>query len=495
MPDHTPPPNTPVIVGVGEAIDRPQDLREVEPARLMEEALRSADRDSGARLLQRLEALDTIAELSWPYEDAAGVVSSMLGIAPAHTENGPIGGESPIRYLHRAALRIQRGEIATAAICGAEAEYSVRRARREGRVPDWTAQSSRDALLRSGDRQRPIVRALEASLPINVYPLYENAARAAWGQSLAEAQQESELLWASLSAVASGRAASWQQRTFTAAEIGRAGPSNRMIAWPYPKLMVANPVVNQGAAILLSSYETAIAAGADPARLIFLHGGAAANEPEDLLLRRDFTSSWAMQDVLAQSIGAAAPAGFDLVELYSCFPVVPKLARRALRLDPSIPISVTGGLTFFGAPLNNYMGHAIVAMTEALRGRGSGLGLLYGQGGYVTKHHAITLSTKAPEAPLADESIVPRAAPTFAGPVHEHHDGPAIIETFTILFDRDGEPRHGIVVARTPDGGRTIAKVPQGTAAIEKLLAPQSEPVGMQGRVVSSGADVPIFAC
>jgi acetyl-CoA C-acetyltransferase len=39
--------------------------------------------------------------------------------------------------------------------------------------------------------------------------------------------------------------------------------------------------------------------------------------------------------------------------------------------------TVTGGLTFFGAPLNTYMTHAACAMVRKLR-NGAKLGLLYG---------------------------------------------------------------------------------------------------------------------
>src|SRR3546814_2537538 len=59
---------------------------------------------------------------------------------------------------------------------------------------------------------------------------------------------------------------------------------------------------------------------------------------------------------------------FDHVELYSCFPVVPKMALRTLGLDASsCTPTVAGGLTFFGGPLNNYMSHAVCAMVRILR--------------------------------------------------------------------------------------------------------------------------------
>jgi len=69
---------------------------------------------------------------------------------------------------------------------------------------------------------------------------------------------------------------------------------------------------------------------------------------------------------------------FDAIELYSCFPCVPKMARRTLNLSAEVQPTVTGGLTFFGAPLNTYMTHAACAMVRSLR-NGAKLGLLYGQ--------------------------------------------------------------------------------------------------------------------
>ena len=87
---------------------------------------------------------------------------------------------------------------------------------------------------------------------------------------------------------------------------------------------------------------------------------------------------------------------FDAIELYSCFPCVPKMARRTLGLGPDVQPTVTGGLTFFGAPLNTYMTHAAIAMVRKLRKKGK-LGLLYGQGGFVTKHHGLVLSREAPK--------------------------------------------------------------------------------------------------
>jgi acetyl-CoA C-acetyltransferase len=183
--------------------------------------------------------------------------------------------------------------------------------------------------------------------------------------------------------------------------------------------------------------------------------------------------------------------GFDLVELYSCFPCVPKMARRTLGLGPEAVPSVAGGLTFFGAPLNNYMGHAAVAMVRRLRDApGGGVGLLYGQGGYVTKHHALVVAGRPREGGggLAQDYGVQAVADARRGPVPElvaEAAGRASVETFTVLFDRDAAPTHGVVIARAEGGGaRLMARVPsEDTESLGLLLDEERSPVGAAGTV------------
>jgi len=126
----------PVIVGVGEIIDRPQEITAgLEPLRLLEQALRRAEEDSGAKLLGEIGSLDVVNFLSWRYRDPEKLLAERLGIKPAHLYYGPVGGESPIRYLHEAAKRIARGECTVAAVCGAEAQSTATKAERAGLTP------------------------------------------------------------------------------------------------------------------------------------------------------------------------------------------------------------------------------------------------------------------------------------------------------------------------------------------------------------------------
>src|SRR6476619_3355128 len=413
----------PIIVGVGEIVDRPKEIaRGLEPLALLEEALKRAEADSGSKLLGDVESLDIVNFLSWRYRDPEIQLSERLGIKPTHAYYGPVGGESPIRYLHEAAQRIARGECSVAAVCGAEAQSTATKAERAGVELPWTPFAHDVPEPKRGAAfQKPMAVKLGVFRPITVYPLYESATSAHWGQTPREALTESGDLWSTYSSVASQNPNAWLKRRFKPEEITTPTPDNRLIAWPYTKLMVANPTVNMGGALLMTSLAKAREAGIAEDRLVYAWGGASAEEPRDYLIRDQFFESHPQNAVLKAIMNLVEGDGkkFDAIELYSCFPCVPKMARRTLGLGPDVQPTVTGGLTFFGAPLNTYMTHAAIAMVRSLRKKGK-LGLLYGQGGFVTKHHALVVSKTPSREALAQETSVQgeadrnkRAVPDF----------------------------------------------------------------------------------
>jgi acetyl-CoA C-acetyltransferase len=483
----------PVIVGVGEITDRPTEITAgLEPLALLQQALASAEQDSGGKLLGEIQSLDIVNFLSWRYQDPARQLSDSLGIRPAHAYYGPVGGESPIRYLHEAAQRIARGECSVAAVCGAEAQSTATKAARAGLTLPWTPFAHEvEEPKRGAAFQKPMAVKLGVFKPVTVYPFYEAATSAHWGQTPREAMAESGKLWSTYSRVASQNPHAWLKRHFTADEITTPTPDNRLIAWPYTKLMVANPTVNMGAAILITSLAKARAAGIPEHRLVHFWGGASAEEPRDYLLRDRFFESHAQTAVLKAAMALAGGDGkaFDAVELYSCFPCVPKMARRTLGLGTDVQPTVTGGLTFFGAPLNTYMTHAACAMVRKLR-NGANLGLLYGQGGFVTKHHALVLSREVPRERLSQDTNVQAEADRHRGAVPEfvlEASGKGVVESFTVIYDRTGEVEHGVVMLRTSDNARALARVPAHEGAtLAHLLDMNRTPVGSLGEIVTA---------
>ena len=114
--------------------------------------------------------------------------------------------------------------------------------------------------------------------PLRVFPLFENALRAAGGESIDEHQAKVSELWARFSEVAAANPFAWSRRARTAEEIRTVGPDNRMVAFPYPKLMNANDRVDHGAAMVLCSAAAARAAGVPEDRWVFPVSGADAHD-------------------------------------------------------------------------------------------------------------------------------------------------------------------------------------------------------------------------
>src|SRR3569623_1571164 len=313
----------PVFVGSGESVDRPKEITAgLEPLDLLEQALRRAEVDAGAKLLDEVQSLDVVNFLSWRYRDPEKLLAQRIGATPAHSHYGPVGGESPIRFIHEAAKRSARGECTVAAVVGAEAQSTATKAERAGAKLPWTPFAHDvEEPKRGAAFQKPLAVKLGVFRPVTVYPFYEAASAAHWGQTPREAMAESGTLWSRYSGVAAQNPNSWLKRRYAPDEITTPTADNRLIAWPYNKLMVANPSVNMGGALLLTSLAKARAAGIAEDRLVYSLGGASAEEPRDYLLRDQFYESHPQNAVLRSVMDLAGNGGqFDAIELYSCFP-------------------------------------------------------------------------------------------------------------------------------------------------------------------------------
>jgi acetyl-CoA C-acetyltransferase len=135
------------------------------------------------------------------------------------------------------------------------------------------------------------------------------------------------------------------------------------------------------------------------------------------------------------------------------------------------------------------MTHAAIAMVRSLRKNGK-LGLLYGQGGFVTKHHGLVLSREAPKAAIEQETSVQaeadrhkRAVPDFV----TEAGGKGKVESFTVIYKGKGEVEHGVVMMRTEADARALARIPASDAAtLAHLLNMDRTPVGTIGSIVTA---------
>lgn len=503
---------TPVIVGAGQAVIMPdgrhgEDLSaRPEPADLMIRAVLAAAEDcTGARsgdstgaghsLLARVQSLRVVNVLSWNYVSPGVLVAEALGIEPAEIMLTTPGGNNPQRLVNHTALAIGRGDVDAAVIVGADCGYTQAAAREHPDRPvlPWTVQNAdteRPTVF--GNDRRPttdaeVGRGLD--VPTHVFPLFENALRSEARRGLDEHRDRIGALWSRLSDVAVSNPYAWLREALDGETITAVSASNPMIAYPYTKLLTANMQVDQGAALIMCSAGLAESAGVPRDRWVFPLAGADADDHWFLSHRADFHSSPAIR--MAGGC-ALALSGTDIeqvahLDLCPSFPSAVEITAAELGLPidhPDRPLTVTGGLTFAGAPGSNYGTHAIATMVSTLRADPGSIGLVSGLGWYVTEHSIGIYGTEPGEPASGRAGRVPDGAVAWGvpdGTVVEEAGGfrwadpqavvgalpqcspdadargEVTVETYSVAYERDGTPSRGVVACRTPDGRRAWA--------------------------------------
>ncbi len=466
-------PCSPVLIGVGQSLQRTDDLDEaLDPTLLMGAAIGEATLDAGLRSIPNPQALRVVSVLSWKHGDAAYLVAQQLGLAPTETACTPMGGQSPQSLVNVTAAEIQSGALDIAILAGGEARRTRARARKEGVTLAWPTAPDGQLPRLIGhdlDLNHPSEAERGLVMPVQFYPIFESAIRAASGRSPDEHAERISELWSRFSAVAAANPHAWNRELFTAQEVRTATPTNRMIGLPYTKRMNSNNDVDMAAAVIICSTEKAESLGVPRDRWVFVHSGSDCHE-------HNFVSNrWSFADTPAIALGgqralALADRSIDdiaLVDLYSCFPAAVQLGARSLGLSLDRQLTLTGGMSFAGGPWNNYSMHAIATMVNDLRDQPGERGLIWANGGYATKHAFGVYSTEPPaagfrhESPQAEIDAMPRRQLADVADAA----GPATVEAYTVMHSRDGEPETAIAACLLADGRRAWGMSTDGEVA------------------------------
>lgn len=495
-------PNTPVVVGVGQSAERIDDpgYRAMSPVELAAAAARAALVDCGGDVGSVAAAVDTVAgvrqfEISGPIATAVlgrsnnypRSVAKRLGAEPRRAILEIVGGQGPQHLISELAAEIAAGRSGVTLIFGSDATSTLRHFAKADTKPDFTETVDGDLEDRGHGIEKLISRYTVVhgltSAPIQ-YALLENARRAGTGLGPAEYRRRMGELFAPFTKVAANNpfAAAPVERTVD--ELITVTESNRMIAEPYPRLMVARDQVNQGAAALLMSVEAARRLGVPERNWVYLHGHADLEE-QALLERPDL--GHAPSAVLAAR-GALGMAGIGVddvatFDLYSCFPVPVFNICDGLGIAPDDPrgLTLTGGLPFFGGAGNNYSMHAVAETVAQMRSMPGQFGLVGANGGLLSKYSVGVYSTTPAEwKPDRSASLQAQIDGRPTQPVTENADGAGTVETYTVRRD-DGRPT-GIIIGRLDDGSRFLS-----TTEDDELIAllTDGEPLGHPVRVRS----------
>jgi acetyl-CoA C-acetyltransferase len=455
-------PRTPVLIGSGQ-VNEYDDGEATDPVGLIAVAARQAA-ESG--VLKAVDAIRVVNILSWRYRDPGLLLGEAIGAANFTTRYSGVGGNVPQSLVNQACLDIQRGIAEVVLIGGGERWRTRMRLRANGRRPDWPQQDDAVPVPDGGEDDVPLAgpaeQRIELVRPAHVYPLFEQALRIAAGESSDDHRRRIGTLWSQFSAVAEGNPYAWSRKRFSAEEISQPAPSNRMISWPYTKLMNSNNMVDQAAVVVLASAQAATRLGIAPDMWVFPYAGTDSHDTYALGERVDFHRSPAIRIAGRRAFELAGCGTGDMrfVDIYSCFPSAVQVAATELGLplaDTQRPLTVTGGLTFAGGPWNNYVTHSIGTMAERLIETPGSLGLITANGGFLTKHSIGIYGTQAPSTEFRWEDVQSEVDREPTRTALEQWEGIGTVEAWTAPFDRDGRPEKAFLAVRTPGEARTLA--------------------------------------
>jgi len=483
--------NNPVLVGAAQLVQRDADpAQALEPLAMLEKVAREAagDARAGDRALADADTVAVIDIIAWGAKNLPRLLAARIGAQPAREYTTGIGGETPLVVVNQVASEIASGVSRVALIAGCNAMKTIGRARRAGVELRWESGGSGVPTLigdrKAGNSERENRYGLAA--PAFVYPIFENALRARRGLDLGTHRARMGVLMSRFTEVASKNPYAWFPTARSPEEITTASAANRMIAFPYTKYLNAVMETDQAAGVLMMSADAARAYGIPEDRWVHWWGGASAHERAWYASERpDFAACPALR---AAARGALARAGsciddVDRIDFYSCFPVAVEMACEMLGVDEADPrgLTVTGGLPYGGGPGNNYTIHALAAAMDELREAPGSKALVTGNGWYLTKHSATVVASAPFEGPV--EPALAADASDAPGPVEvcDEARGEATVETYTVLYGRDGTPARGIVVGRLDGGARFLANTPDDRDALESFAAVEN--VGREGSV------------
>ncbi|MEO8163628.1 MAG: hypothetical protein ABI590_07585, partial [Ilumatobacteraceae bacterium] len=403
--------------------------------------------------------------LSTKHKNPARGVADLLGLSPGRCGVTPNGGNAPQALVNLAAREIQAGRLDLAILVGGEATRTRNRARKNGVTLAWaigdTSISDPELIGEDLALNHEIELERKIVMPIQIYPMFETALRAASHRSVEDHQRHIGGLWSRFSTVAASNPNAWTQQEFSPSEIITPSPDNRTIGFPYTKRMNSNNDVDMAAALIICSVERARSLGISSDRWIFPQSGTDCHEHNFISHRDTFSETPAVKlgGALALQLANKDIGEIGIIDLYSCFPSAVQLGAQSLGIPISQQLTCTGGLSFAGGPWNNYVMHAIATVMVELRERANEVALVWANGGYATKHAFGVYATTPPtrgfrhDSPQAHIDALPRRAVATA----TEAIGPATIEAYSVIHDRDGSPETLCASALLADGRRAWA--------------------------------------
>ncbi len=467
--------NTPVLVGVAAIQQKFDDWqRAMEPVALMEQALRDAAADAGCSELLGMADEILVPKSLWSYSDPGRLLAEAFGAHSATTLLAEFGILQQ-SLLTRACQRIAKGEAQVVLVAGGEAKYRALCAGKAGMEAPETLQIDvePDITLRPQDEMWSSVESNSGlGMPVGYYAIMDSALRYKQGLSLAQHRDQMATMYAQLSELAADNPDAWSDHAVSAAHIREHSAANRMLAFPYTKLHNSQWNVDQAAGLILCSARVAADLGIERSKWVFPRAFTESNFMSVVASRRDLGASpgFRIAGQVAMELAGVNFSDIRLCELYSCFPSAVRVQLQEFGLNPLRNVSVTGGMTFGGGPLNNFVFQATVKMAQLLRQNSGEIGLVTAVSGLLTKQ-ACALWSCSPGAgdwACADVTEQVRQMSEVCDLV-ANYSGKGSVAGYTVLY-QGSDAWRAVAVFDLPDGRRTVA-YSEDLALMELMMA------------------------
>lgn len=514
--------NIPVIIGAGEVKQEVpklsgEDAAKIKPEKLglknaielTAQAVKVASEAAGISTsdLQKIQSLSVVDIATHSGFGIPGQIARHLGIhRRLDTLETRQGAQNPISIINFIARNITLGILDYAVLCGGEIGATRRR----------FANLSR---MRSEFRSLfPDEEECHGMTIPGAYAVCANAYRAAHGLSRNDMLRAMGTLMKDFSEVANGNPYAWFKGQLKPEEIYLKSP---LVAEPFTVSMCANPFVDLAAAVIITSEDRARQLGAPKADWVYVKGlGGECHDTEYILDRQEFHRSLPAKvaaERALESAGIDSIRRIDILDLYSCFPIVPIFLLEAMGVShpgravmdilegkvggKALPLTVTGGLPFFGGPMSNYCTHAVAKIWVKLR-NSEKTGVVFANGGVLSSFAMAVFSgapdcgksckpvvMNDPEESLLRETIKPVQ-------VCLHPEGKATIKSYTVIH-MAGETRdktiplpYGVIYGLLEKDGRQFISLYRGNH--QDLI--DNQVIGLRGTVTTREDGLAFFS-
>jgi len=465
--------NLPCIIGVAQHTWHPSHEDAPEPLEQWAQMARQAALDAGnEKLVSALDEVDVVFSLSWNYDDAPSQLAQKLGCTPKNKKLSGLSGTSPQKFINEAAEQILRGETQLALVVGGEALATKKKAKKEDRLLPWAKPVNKTAMP-FDEPFHPSEVAHQIFQAYLTFAMLDSARRHHLKLALEKNREQEAEMMSRLSRVASQNPAAWFPKAYRVEELLDDDNANRPVAYPYNKLQMAFMDVDMAAAVIIASSQKADELGIPESKRIYLHGWSYAREPAAIAERPELWHSPAMEIASEQALHMANISCNSLahMDIYSCFPASLNFTRDALGIgeQDQRPLTVTGGLPYFGGPGNNYTTHAVVSMVKRLRQHRGDFGLVSGVGMHLTHHVMGIYSSEVPkQTPVLPDYTKAQNFVASVGKktIENEVNGKGLIAAYTIIYGKDKNTAYAICDI---DGGKRCYAICDNPETVSKM--------------------------